>query len=72
MSYQENKESPAIRRMCWKFHTVKEITAHLNVDKRKVSDQFERLGLRKAWITDEEKALILAQRKQKGLIRNEK
>ena len=70
MSYPENKESPAICQMCWKFFTVKEIVAHLEISKHQVSNQFARLGLRKAWITDEEKAMLFELRKRKGLIRD--
>jgi hypothetical protein len=72
MSYPENKETPAIHQMCWTFKTVKEITLGLGVHKDKVHNQLARLGLRKAWITDEEKTILLAERKRKGLIPNEK
>ena len=70
MSYPENKESPAICQMALRFYTVKEITAHLEVNKHKVGNQFARLGLKKAWITDEEKAMLFELRKRKGLIRD--
>ena len=56
--------------MALRFYTVKEITAHLSVNKDKVANQFARLGLRKAWITDEEKAMLFELRKRKGLIRD--
>ncbi len=72
MSYPENPKSPAIGQMLLKFYCIKEIMGHMNVRNTQVYWQINRLGLHREFITDEEQQMLLAYRKQRGLIRDEK